>query len=300
MPTDPLGTAPTTATAQFLALLRDVFGKAFVFVRGYGGAKAGEHHGIDLAAAPGTPIRAISGGVVTFADYAGNTISGNGAVKAAPGWTYGGGNVVEISTGGVRQDYAHMSKIAVASGQRVNPGDIIGYVGATGLATGAHLHFAVWNESARSFVDPLPYLVMAQAKAFGDLSFWNGVVTFPEGHTLTAADVDSIIAKLDAIHAFQAQNLPPILQQLAENTARDTVRGILMQHVGEKWTPELAQSLQTQFFGAAKAAGTNPLTDIANMLGKLFDPGVWIRILALILGALLMLYGGANVLRATA
>jgi len=83
------------------------------------------HRGIDYAAGHGTPIRAV----------------GDGRVSRA-GWSGGYGNVVQLEHGrGYASRYGHMSRIAVRPGQSVKQGDVIGYVGATGLATGPHLHY---------------------------------------------------------------------------------------------------------------------------------------------------------------
>lgn len=84
-----------------------------------------EHRGIDYAAPHGTPVRAIGDGVVEFA-----------------GWQTGYGNVVHVNHGGDHVTlYAHLSKIAVTVGQKVERGQNLGAVGATGWATGPHLHF---------------------------------------------------------------------------------------------------------------------------------------------------------------
>jgi murein DD-endopeptidase MepM/ murein hydrolase activator NlpD len=85
------------------------------------------HRGVDYAAPHGTPIKAAGDGKVIFR-----------GVKA------GYGNVVILQHGGnITTLYAHMSKFAssVRSGSRVRQGQTIGYVGATGLVTGAHLHY---------------------------------------------------------------------------------------------------------------------------------------------------------------
>jgi murein DD-endopeptidase MepM/ murein hydrolase activator NlpD len=66
---------------------------------------------------------------------------GNGTVEFA-GWQNGYGNVVQVNHGNDRSTvYAHLSRIDVRKGQRVDQGDRIGAVGATGWATGPHLHF---------------------------------------------------------------------------------------------------------------------------------------------------------------
>lgn len=85
------------------------------------------HLAIDYAAAQGTPVVAIGRGTVGFA-----------------GWRDGYGNMVEVShPNGYRSRYAHFSRIAagVRRGKRVAQGEVVGYVGQTGHATGHHLHF---------------------------------------------------------------------------------------------------------------------------------------------------------------
>ena len=94
------------------------------------------HSGIDFAAGHGTPIQAAADGVVSRA-----------------GWGGGYGKVVRLGhADGLETRYAHMSSIAVAPGQRVSQGDVIGYVGSTGLSTGAHLHYEVRRGGAA--IDP--------------------------------------------------------------------------------------------------------------------------------------------------
>jgi murein DD-endopeptidase MepM/ murein hydrolase activator NlpD len=84
-----------------------------------------EHRGIDYSAPHGTPVRSVGDGVVTFA-----------------GWQGGYGNVIYVDHGRNRVTlYAHLSKMGVKAGQRVESGQFIGAVGATGWATGPHLHF---------------------------------------------------------------------------------------------------------------------------------------------------------------
>lgn len=85
------------------------------------------HHGIDYAAAPGTPVRAVGDGVV-----------------ARAGWSGGYGNVVEIRhRSGYSSRYAHLRGYAsgIRPGTRVKQEQVIGYVGSTGLSTGPHLHY---------------------------------------------------------------------------------------------------------------------------------------------------------------
>ncbi len=87
------------------------------------------HKGTDYAAVTGTPIHAVTDGTVQMA-----------------GWGGGYGNMVKLAHGrGLGSGYAHMSRILVRSGQTVTQGQIIGYVGSTGLSTGPHLHFEVYR-----------------------------------------------------------------------------------------------------------------------------------------------------------
>lgn len=94
----------------------------------YGERDSGFHHGIDIAADTGTPIYASCSGYVSLAGYK----------------NYIYGYTVEIEHSGDYQTmYAHMSAVAVDEGDWVKAGDLIGYVGETGNATGPHLHFQV-------------------------------------------------------------------------------------------------------------------------------------------------------------
>ena len=87
------------------------------------------HKGLDFGAAHGTPIVAATDGVVTFAGRHG-----------------GHGNYVKLKhAGGLATAYAHMSRIAARPGARVTQGQVIGYVGSTGLSTGPHLHYEVYK-----------------------------------------------------------------------------------------------------------------------------------------------------------
>lgn len=107
---------------------------------GFGPRGARFHAGIDITAARGTPVGAARAGIVTFA-----------------GSNDGFGNLVVIAHGsGVVTLYGHLSEFSVTPGTRVEEGDVLGRAGATGRATGPHLHFEVRVRSAA--VDPLPAL----------------------------------------------------------------------------------------------------------------------------------------------
>jgi len=91
--------------------------------------KRSTHKGIDLDGYTGEPIYAAGSGTIKR------------AVKS--GWGGGYGLYVVIDHGANDTLYAHMSRVAVSSGQYVNEGDVIGYVGSTGQSTGPHVHFEV-------------------------------------------------------------------------------------------------------------------------------------------------------------
>lgn len=95
------------------------------------------HRAIDYAADYGAPIQAVGDGTVIMATY-------NGSY----------GNMVQIRHNGTYQtNYGHMSKFAVSKGDKVKQGDIIGYVGSTGLSTGPHVHFEMVKNGVK--INPL-------------------------------------------------------------------------------------------------------------------------------------------------
>ena len=97
------------------------------------------HYGIDYVAATGTPVSTVADGTVTFAGFRG-----------------GYGRLIIIShPNGYQTYYGHLSGISknVRQGKKVQQGDLIGYVGATGLATGPHLHYEM--RLAQSPINPL-------------------------------------------------------------------------------------------------------------------------------------------------
>ncbi|UCC11667.1 MAG: M23 family metallopeptidase [candidate division WOR-3 bacterium] len=92
------------------------------------------HHGLDYSAPTGTPVASIGAGVVTY-----------------KGWKGGYGNLVEIKhMNNFRTRYGHLSKFVkgLYKGKHVTMGELIGYVGSTGLSTGPHLHFELHKNGA--------------------------------------------------------------------------------------------------------------------------------------------------------
>jgi murein DD-endopeptidase MepM/ murein hydrolase activator NlpD len=111
-----------------------------VVTSGFGMRWGRMHEGIDIGCAYGAPNRAAAAGTVIYA-----------------GWMSGYGNLVVIDHGnGLSTAYGHASSIVVSVGQSVAQGQTVSYVGATGHATGPHLHFEVRVNGVA--VDPLQYL----------------------------------------------------------------------------------------------------------------------------------------------
>ena len=105
-----------------------------------------QHQGIDLAAPSGTPVYATADGIVSRAD-----------------WYSSYGLYISVEHGAAMQTrYAHLSRLAVAAGDTVKKGDLIGYVGSTGRSTGPHLHYEVRVDGLA--VNPIPYMVESEAQ----------------------------------------------------------------------------------------------------------------------------------------
>jgi murein DD-endopeptidase MepM/ murein hydrolase activator NlpD len=104
------------------------------------------HDGVDIGAAPGTPVRAVEDAIVAYAD---NGVSGYGNV------------VLLVHPDGSTTLYAHLTAAYVFAGERLARGQVLGEVGTTGLAYGPHLHFE-WRVNGRPrnpvrrFDAPLP------------------------------------------------------------------------------------------------------------------------------------------------
>ena len=104
------------------------------------------HSGIDIVASEGTPIRATSSGVVVFS-----------------GWTYEMGNLIVIYHGDdYITHYGHNQQNIISRLDIVKKGDVIGYVGNTGISSGPHLHFEIWKGDKS--IDPLIYFPEYQKK----------------------------------------------------------------------------------------------------------------------------------------
>lgn len=130
--------ARTDFTQSFIWPVQGRISGRFGHGRVYNGKPGAGHSGMDIAAATGTPVKAPTGGVVTFAD---------------PGLYLTGGTVVLDHGHGVSSNFLHLSRIDVRVGDVIAQGQVLGAVGATGRATGPHLHWGLNWFDVR--VDPL-------------------------------------------------------------------------------------------------------------------------------------------------
>lgn len=154
------------------------------------------HAGVDYRARHGTPIVAVTDGRVTGAGRMG-----------------GCGNAVRLAhEGNLSTRYCHMSRMAVSRGQYVKRGQIIGYVGSTGLSTGPHLHYEMYRGGRH--VDPLSVRYVTRAQ-------------------LSGAELDRFRARLDALKTVDAgaalEDMNPT-RPVAEEPVREIDRIALQAH----------------------------------------------------------------------
>jgi murein DD-endopeptidase MepM/ murein hydrolase activator NlpD len=116
-------------TEPFRAPTPECMNSPYGVQRYYHGKPSGNfHRGLDLRSPMGRPVKATAAGVVRLAHQ----------------WNYTGGTVGIDHGQGFTSMYLHLSKIAATEGSTVQPGDVIGYVGSTGFATGPHLHWGLF------------------------------------------------------------------------------------------------------------------------------------------------------------
>lgn len=107
----------------------------------FGPRGRGFHHGLDIAAKSGTPVKAIEAGKVVFSGY--------------KNWVYGNAVIIDHG-GGIKSMYAHNRKNLVEEGDWIKVGQTIAEVGSTGRSTGPHVHLEVHVEDVP--VNPITYL----------------------------------------------------------------------------------------------------------------------------------------------
>ena len=116
----------------------------------HNGKPTGDYHGgVDQRGAPGTPIRAVAAGTVSIARM----------------FQLRGGTVAIDHGQGLQTIYMHQSRFAVKEGQAVKAGEIIGYVGSTGRATGPHLHWSLYANGHA--VSPLQWVKLSPCGSAG-------------------------------------------------------------------------------------------------------------------------------------
>jgi murein DD-endopeptidase MepM/ murein hydrolase activator NlpD len=126
-----------------------------ILTSGFGGrrdpitGKRSFHPAVDIAAPPGREVRAPADGIVTRAGRIG-----------------GLGNAVYLSHGfGITTRFGHMARLTVKPGQRIERGEVLGYVGSTGRSTGYHLHYEVHVDGEA--INPLGYILDGTPAAGG-------------------------------------------------------------------------------------------------------------------------------------
>lgn len=140
-PGTPPGKVPGRKPKESVATLNFIWPVKGPVTSWFGIRKGRRHDGIDIAESKGTPIHAAERGKVIYSDDG----------------IRGFGNLIIIKhRGGFRTVYAHNSRNKVEVEETVKKGQVIGYVGSTGLSTGNHLHFEV-RKGAKA-VDPMKYL----------------------------------------------------------------------------------------------------------------------------------------------
>ena len=132
----PPGSSPLAWPLDKVVITQN-FGKTAASGRLY---VSGTHNGIDFGVPTGTPVRAMASGVVVG--------TGNADI-ACPGASYGNWVFIKYDNG-LSSVYGHLSLIKIANGARVSTGTIVAYSGATGYATGPHLHVSVFPNNGVS------------------------------------------------------------------------------------------------------------------------------------------------------
>ena len=144
-----LRTAPGAGLAPFLQPTAGPFSSLFGFRRVFNGQPRARHSGLDIAAPVGTPVQ----------------VPAPATVAAVGDYFFNGNTVMLDHGGGLVTMYCHLERTAVTPGQTVARGDVLGTVGATGRATGPHLHWTASLQDVR--VDPLALMAVFTALADG-------------------------------------------------------------------------------------------------------------------------------------
>ena len=196
-------------------------------IPGYGtvsqGYDATKHTGIDISAEQGIAVIAASDGTVSQVQtWDGSTTTGDQSY----------GNMVQITHADERTTlYAHLSKVLVSSGDSVSAGETIGYVGNTGNADGAHLHFEV-RQSGQT-VDPRPFITGGNPedpqKKFEELLEKYGGYIAEDGQLRTLDGREAIDKPLAEIEAEAGMNVPMFY---ASNVTVSELRSTYLMNIG--------------------------------------------------------------------
>ena len=158
------------------------------------------HYGVDYAAPSGTPVVAVGDGVVIAKGYSG-----------------GGGNTIKIkhNSGSLVSGYLHLKGYAkgIHKGARVRQGQLIGYVGATGVATGPHLDFRIWKNGTP--IDPLkvptePAEPIREANRAEFEQIRDRIMAELNGDLPDSLKVTSLVPVTDSLARSVADSLPSV------------------------------------------------------------------------------------------
>ncbi len=159
------------------------------------------HHGVDFSAPVGTPVRAVASGVVTFAGRSGRY-----------------GNQIEIEhQQPYATSYSHLQKFArgVGAGTAVRKGQVIGFVGASGMATGPHLHFMLFENGV--YVDPLTVKLPTDEQISG--ARWKRFAALRSDLVARLASLGSAAVPLQSL-SFSPVSLLDLLRPHASSSLR--------------------------------------------------------------------------------
>lgn len=216
----------------------------FTLTQGFGGNSAyykqfGQqgHNGIDLGAPSGTPVYAADDGTVAFEGW-----GQNHSWMGTPA-----GISVLINHGGSYAGYAHLRDTVVSKGQAVKKGQLIGHVGATGAATGPHLHFEMlplkpdFNNGYAGRINVVPYIVTTKLATDAEIK-------------QAYLDILGRAAEPAALEHYRAYTLDFVRQDLAnsqEKRTRDAA--IAAQALKDAQARELAAKTEAARLAALEA-----------------------------------------------
>lgn len=204
------------------------------------GKGSSNHQGIDLRVPVGTPVKAISGGTVSFAGDKGG---------------YGVTVVIKHDDGTTTSQYGHLSQFNVQPGMKVNAGDVIALSGNTGKSTGPHLDLKVTENG--QYIDPAPLLGLTRQGPSGKVG---GGSPDPELAIKFQRQIDTARAQQNKQYKAEVEQLPGLAKDemamildtgvdnpdLAEKISRAEGMGLLPEGAAEKYEADKQKTLEAR------------------------------------------------------